>query len=522
MFQQILSRYSPDASTKRDWSSTMLSPEIVCVPLDSKLSPLDRSALERPALKSDRFYLVAPANATMRPDLVETIRPYLDARPDISIFYGDDIVVDIKGGAPVAHCKPAFNRALLSSVDYIGFPLIVRGAALLLTNLRIGARMDGAWYHFLLEALALGLSIDRIPHTLIAVPGPRAEASRSTRQRIIGRELGRARLPQTVMRGLTPDSIRVQRKFSEYPFVTLVIPTCQSRPDRNADGSEGTAHIINFMNSLNRSTWPLERIKVLIGDDVEDETIYHGRKDQFACKRIVTARGRGESFNYASKMNALWRAAETELIVLMNDDIVVRNGDWLEALYTFALEPDVGGVGARLIYPDGRIQHAGMFGGIHEVAAHPWHLIPGDAPTYLDWALLPRDCSMVTGAVFATRRTVLELANGFDEAFSLDFNDVDLCLRLRLFGYRIVYTPFAELTHRHSASRGTSFASGEEVALFLKRWREVLRDDPAYNPQLRTDSEDVKSSGMATRWFEEMSQRENRSGSLKSAGGGHG
>ena len=271
MFSQILSRHPRNELTSHDWSSTVFSPEIVCVPLDSKRSPVDRSVLERPALKSDRFYLIAPFNATMRPDLVETIRPHLDARPDISIFYGDDIVADIKGGLPVAHCKPAFNRALLSSVDYIGFPLIIRGAALLLISLRISAQMDGSWYQFLLEALALGLSIDRIPHTLIAVPAPRAEASRSSRQRILEREVGRTRVPKAVMRGLTTDSIRLQRKFSEYPVVTLVIPTCQSRPDRNADGSEGTPHVINFLNSLTRSTWPPDRIKVLIGDDVADE-----------------------------------------------------------------------------------------------------------------------------------------------------------------------------------------------------------------------------------------------------------
>jgi GT2 family glycosyltransferase len=497
---RISLRRPPQLPVHPHWFSSVFPHDIVSVPLDSKRRPLSLSVFDRIKLKSNLFYLIAPSNAYMCPDLVETIRPYLNTRPDVSIFYGDDVVLNVRGAPHVAHCKPAFNKALLSSVDYVGFPLIIRGTALIQVNLRIGRQMEGAWYQFLLEAAALGLSIDRIPHTLMAAPAPRAEASRASRQLILAREIGLARLPLAIMRGLTTDSIRLQRKFLKYPSVTLVIPTCQSRPD----GSPGTPHIINLLNSLNRSTWPLDRINVLIGDDIADDSIYNGRKDRFACQRIVTTRGTGEPFNYAAKLNRLWRAVQTELIVLMNDDIVVRNGDWLEALFTYASERDVGGVGARLLYPDGRIRHAGMFGGIHEVAAHPWYQMSGNAPTYLDWALLPRDCSMVTGAVFATRRAVLELANGLDEAFSLDFNDVDLCLRLRLLGYRIVYTPFAEMTHHHSASRGISFFPGEQVGLFLKRWRDALRDDPAYNPQLWTDAEQVRSSGIATRWVEEM------------------
>jgi GT2 family glycosyltransferase len=91
---------------------------------------------------------------------------------------------------------------------------------------------------------------------------------------------------------------------------------------------------------------------------------------------------------------------------------------------------------------------------------------------------------MVTGAVFATRRSVLEAANGFDERFSLEYNDIDLCLRLRLTGLRIVCTPFAEMIHREKASRGATEVPGEQTALFLNRWRDYLADDPAWHPKL--------------------------------------
>jgi GT2 family glycosyltransferase len=182
---------------------------------------------------------------------------------------------------------------------------------------------------------------------------------------------------------------------------------------------------------------------------------------------------------------------------------VVRRSGWIEALLTFALDRGVGGVGGRLLFPTGKIQHAGMIGGIFDVFAHPWYNRDAAEPTYGDWALTQRDGSAVTGALFATRKAVLEAVNGFDEGFALDFNDVDLCLKMRQLGYRIVYTPFAEMAHHESASRQTSFAPGSQIARFLRRWHDVLAEDPAYSPQLRTDIDVVAPRADATRWITE-------------------
>ena len=113
---------------------------------------------------------------------------------------------------------------------------------------------------------------------------------------------------------------------------------------------------------------------------------------------------------------------------------------------------------------------------------------PAGEPTYSDWADIHREWSMVTGAAFATRRSLLEQIGGFDEELSLEFNDIDMCMRMRMLGCRIVYTPHAEMTHFESASRGTGFRPGAEVALFLQRWRELLEDDPAYHPRFSRHS----------------------------------
>ncbi len=261
-----------------------------------------------------------------------------------------------------------------------------------------------------------------------------------------------------------------------------MVPTRQTRQLHFNDDSFGKPHIVNFLQSLSRTDWPMTNLQVLIGDDIPDETIYTGGEYPFRVRRVVTERAPTTRFNYSSKMNSLWREVETEYLVLMNDDIVVRDPGWLRALMTFAMDEDVGGVGARLLYGDGRLQHAGVAGGLFGACVHAWLGQPPQAQTYCDWALVHREWSIVTGAVFATRRGVLDLLNGFDERFTLEFNDVDLCLRMGLLGYKIVYTPFAELLHFEKASRGEALPGGDQVALFLKRWTKLLDNDPAFNP----------------------------------------
>ncbi|MGU3537541.1 glycosyltransferase family 2 protein [Methylobacterium sp. A54F] len=469
--------------------------EIVPVPLDEALRPV--RPLPAGLLESRSHVLfVAPARCRVHPDVAALVRPVLSQRPDAGIFYADDAVTGRGEAAPEPFCKPDLNPALLLSSDYVAFPLVIRTTAL--RRLRpdgLQASEEAGWFRLCLDALADGIGLARIPHTLTAAPAPRPRVSPAARGPALDAWL-RANDPSLRHRpGRTRDSVELYRPLADPPPVTLVIPTRQSAP---AAGEP--PHIVRFLDSLAASTYPPGRIRVLVGDDLADDAAYAGRRDPFALARVHTPLPPGERFNYAAKMNRLWRLAETEHLILMNDDIVVRAPGWIEALLTFATDPEVGGVGARLLYPDGRIQHAGMFGGIYGVCAHPWYLQAADAPTYDDWALKQRDCSAVTGAVFATRRSVLEAANGFDEGFSLDFNDVDLCFRLRMLGYRIVYTPYAEMIHHEKASRHAHVAPGDQVLAFLRRWDDVLTEDPSFSPQLRDDTDAVMPRPGVAAW----------------------
>jgi GT2 family glycosyltransferase len=195
-------------------------------------------------------------------------------------------------------------------------------------------------------------------------------------------------------------------------------------------------------------------------------------------------------FNYSRLNNGAVAQCLGEIVCLLNDDIEVITPDWIEEMVSFAMKPDVGAVGARLWYPNGTLQHGGVIIGIGGVAGHAHLRLPKGQHGYFGRAVVQQELSAVTGACLMVRRAVFEHVGGLDEQIAVAFNDVDLCLRLRAAGYRNIWTPFAELIHHESVSRGRE-DNPEKIARFQRevrfmheRWREVLTFDPHYNPNL--------------------------------------
>ncbi len=247
-----------------------------------------------------------------------------------------------------------------------------------------------------------------------------------------------------------------------------------------------------------RSTYENYEIIVMENNSTEKETFdYYQTLSQQENITVVTYTG---AFNYSGINNFGAGFAKGEYLLLLNNDTQVISMNWLEAMLMYAQRPDVGAVGAKLYYGDRTIQHAGIVVGLgaHRTAGHTHYKINYDNLGYMGKLCYAQNVSAVTGACLMVKKSIYEALGGLDESFRVALNDVDFCLRVREKGYLNVFTPFAELYHYESASRGVDVVDEEkarryeeECALFRARWKELLaKGDPYYNPNFSLDHSD--------------------------------
>jgi GT2 family glycosyltransferase len=195
-------------------------------------------------------------------------------------------------------------------------------------------------------------------------------------------------------------------------------------------------------------------------------------------------------FNFSALNNFAVEQTTGPWLLFLNNDVEVIESEWLTVMAEHVQRPEVGAVGARLLYPNDTVQHAGVVLGVGGIAEHAFRHFPADAPGVSRQLQVTRNYSSVTGACLLTRRDVFEEVGGFDEEqLPVTFSDVDLCLKMRRAGYLIVYTPFAKLYHHESASRRRS-VEALETEVIRERWPEYLRRDPYYNPNLSRERAD--------------------------------
>lgn len=244
---------------------------------------------------------------------------------------------------------------------------------------------------------------------------------------------------------------------------------------------------------LEKTTYPRFEIVIVDNQSKEKETLaYFSSLKHDDRVRIISY---DAPFNYSDINNFAVRMAEGQVLCLLNNDITVISVDWLEEMVSQACRPGVGAVGAMLYYPNDTIQHAGVIIGAHGIAAHAYCGHGRGYPGHMSRARLVQSLSAVTAACLVVRRDAFDAIGGLDPALGVAFNDVDFCLRLQERGYRNIWTPFAELYHHESASRGHEDSPekferfNREVMHMRKRWREVIDHDPAYSPNLSTTDE---------------------------------
>lgn len=268
----------------------------------------------------------------------------------------------------------------------------------------------------------------------------------------------------------------------ELPPVSVIVPT-RNRMDL----------LRECLNGVATARYPLVEVIVIDNDSDEPETLaYLGSLDHSRYKILHY----GGAFNYSAMNNRAAAVAQGKLLCLLNNDIEMKDPDWLALMATKALRPDVGAVGARLLYPDGRIQHAGVVIGVGNAAGHAHRFLRPDEEGYFYRHNLPQFTTAVTGACLVVERTKFMAVGGLNERdFAVAFNDVDLCLRLNNRGWQSLYEPRATLIHHESVSRGMDrdpvgaarFAG--ELAALKRLWRTDKVFDPYHHPELSRASE---------------------------------
>lgn len=417
-------------------------------------------------------------------DALHEVVKRLNRSPLDDLLYWDEDKLDPEGRRIDPFFKPDWSPDLLLSMDYLGECFVIRRSLVeKLGGLR-RAFAPSETYDLALRAVE---ETRRIAHLSRILYHRRSESGSSRdlvdehsererhRTRAIGEALqrrGEDGRVEAVGMGL----YTVRYDISDEPLVSILIPTrdrCQL--------------LRRCVESIRRNTdYNNYEIIVLDNDSTEPETLEYFR---YIAGEVRIHRCPGP-FNYSVINNFGVARSAGEFLLFLNNDTEVIRRDWMRAMVEQAQRRGVGAVGAKLLFGDGRIQHAGVVLGIGGAVGHAFRLMPGEANNYHGLDRVIRNCSAVTAACMMMRRSLFDELGGFDDKFPIEFNDIDLCLRLRQRGYRVVYTPLALLYHHEGVSRRGIDATGD-LKVFLERWGACLAiGDPFYNRNLTLARED--------------------------------
>lgn len=440
-------------------------------------------------LASGEFVAFLDHDDTLAPFALHEIVRALNCSPDADLVYSDEDKLDARGRRTEPHFKPDWSPEYLQSLNYLCHLVVIRRELLTtLGGLRPG--FEGAQdYDLVLRASESARRIEHVPKVLyhwrmhtdstaatIAAKPAAVDAGR----RALEEQCERRCIPATVERRNVPGIYRVRRLLEQRPAVSVIIP--------NRDQTE---LLRRCLLSLDRSRYEPSEILIVENGSTDAETKQLYR--EFASRPNRRVLEWNQPFNFAAVNNFAARQATGELLLFLNNDVEAISDDWLESMVAH-LQPGVGAVGAKLRYPDGAIQHGGVILGMGGIAGHTHLGFPAEAPGYMRRLQFAHNCSAVTAACMLVPRAVFESVGRFDEGFVLAFNDVDLCLKIRQAGYRIVWTPDADLIHHESKSRGYEDSQAkqlrfqQEVELFRCKWTpELAAGDPYYSPHFRLD-----------------------------------
>lgn len=430
----------------------------------------------------------------LTPNALWEMVKYWNLFPETDFCYSDEDKLESDGQFVEPYFKSDYNLDLLRSNNYINhFSVFRKSLFEQVGGFRKG--FEGSQDHDLFLRMAEQTSefghIAKVLYHWRKVPGSTASvyAAKSYPEeaaiKALKEHLERIGTSGTAERGLFPGSFRLKRDIITDALVSIIIPF-----------RDQVELLKTCIESL-KKTIEYQNVEILlVNNNSEEQATQDYLNSLDSSIRQIEYPG---AFNFSAINNFAVKQAKGEYILFLNNDIEATNKGWFEAMLEHIQRPEVGAVGAKLLYPDNSIQHAGVILGIGGVAGHSHKYLPGNQPGYFYRASVIQNLSACTAACLMVERSSFDEVDGFDEEkLKIAFNDIDLCLKIRNTGRMIVYTPYAELIHHESKSRGHEDSPekvkrfNSEVDVMTSRWREVLANDPYYNPRLSLTHEDFR------------------------------
>lgn len=470
--------------------------KLVFRPENGHISQASNSAIE--IAKGD-FIALLDHDDLLDPDALLYVADCLNRHPTAKIIYTDEDKVRADGSRYDPHFKPDWNRELLYSYNYISH-LGVYSTELIKKIGGFRSGYEGAQDHDLvLRCLPFVLDgeIRHIPKVLYswrASPGSTADSAESkpyawtagikALSEALSQHSGQ---PIEVAHGPYPFTYQPQWPLAAEPSVTIVIPT--------RDRLDITRVTVNSI--LEKTEYKNFEIVIVDNGSVEATTLTWF--DEITKNAKVKVQRDDSPFNYSALNNRAIDKTSSDIVALLNNDIEIISPGWLREMVSLAIRPDIGCVGAKLYYPDNRIQHAGVIIGLGGVAGHSHKNLMRDDPGYFSRLMLRQEYTAVTAACLVVRREIYQAVGGLNQEHLLvAFNDVDFCLKVKAAGYRNLWTPLAQMYHHESASRKLEDTPEKqarfkaEVQYMIDTWKTDTMSDPAYNPNLTKKFEDFR------------------------------
>lgn len=416
----------------------------------------------------------------------------IQRHPDADVFYSDEDKLDASGKRCDPHFKPDWSPELFYGQNYLNhLTTYKRSAVEQAGGFREGFEGSQDYDLALRVIAATKAPIVHIPYILYhwrIFEGAGTMSSINLRKATAAAR--QALIDYFSSRGITVTVKDVMGSFhrivrpdsQRWPKISVIVPT-RDYLDVLRVTIDGLEHHTDYPN-----------LEIIIADNesVQPETLTYLSAVHERGIRVVKCRGK---FNYSDINNKATALSTGELVLLLNNDVSMIDAGWLKQMVGYFSDPEVGIVGPKLLYPDGTLQHAGVVLGIGGVAGHRYAKASGNETGTFCRLALAQDVSAVTGACLLIRRELFDKVGGLDaDNLAVAFNDIDLCMQARAAGYRIIWTPFAVLTHHESKSRGLDVGGEKQERFRLesrfmrRKWGNRLLSDPFYNPNLSLNS----------------------------------